>query len=130
MGRLVPDVASGDSLDMAAEFRGWTAPNDKRATIWRDRKGMRRVSVGSLLRSFYLLYFSQPAADRALFRAVRARPIRSIVELGISLNRRTPRLLEIAGWRTGNSPLRYTGIDQFESRPADQPSLSVKQAFA
>ena len=47
-------------------------------------------SVASLFRSFYLLYFSQPATDRALFRAVRARPIRSIVELGISLDPNNP----------------------------------------
>jgi len=88
------------------------------------------VSVGSLLRSFYLLYFSQPSSDRALYRAVRACPIRSIVELGISLDRRTPRLLEIAAWRSANLPLRYTGIDLFEARPANQPSLPLKQAFA
>src|SRR2546423_8991741 len=91
---------------------------------------MRRVSVARLLRSFYLLYFSQPATDRALYRAVRSRTIRSIVELGISLSSRTPRLLEIAAWRTASLPLRYTGIDLFESRPAGQPSLSLKQAFA
>src|SRR5437763_8898973 len=88
------------------------------------------VSVGSLLRSFYLLYFSQPANDRALYRALRSRPIRSIVELGISLTTRTPRLLEIAAWRTASLPVRYTGIDLFESRPADQAALTLKQAFA
>jgi hypothetical protein len=88
------------------------------------------VSVGRLFRSFYLLYFSQPASDRALYRAIRSRPVRSIVELGISLTSRTPRLLEIAAWRTASLPLRYTGIDLFEARAANQPSLSLKQAFA
>jgi len=88
------------------------------------------VSLGSLLRSFYLLYFSQPASDRALYRAVRGRPIRSIVELGIALNRRTPRLFEIAAWRAANLPLRYTGIDLFEARPIDRPRLPLKHAFA
>src|SRR5437016_1658172 len=91
---------------------------------------MRRVSIGRLLRSLYLLYFAQPPADRPLFRAIRRRPIRSTVELGISLSSRTPRLLEIAGWRAASLPLRYTGIDQFEARPATQPALSVKQAFS
>jgi len=88
------------------------------------------VSVGSLLRSFYLLYFSQPASDRALYRAVRACSIRSIVELGISLDRRTPRLLEIAAWRSPSLPLRYTGIDLFEARPAGHARLPLKHAFA
>jgi hypothetical protein len=88
------------------------------------------VSVGSLLRSVYLLYLSQPASDHALYRAVRSCPIRSIVELGISLTSRTPRLLEITAWRTASLPLRYTGIDLFEARAANQPSLSLKHAFA
>jgi hypothetical protein len=86
--------------------------------------------MGRLLRSFYLLYFSQPASDRALFRAIRGRPVRTIVELGISLDRRTPRILEIAHWRLANEPLRYTGIDLFEARPAEQPRLTIKQANA
>jgi hypothetical protein len=88
------------------------------------------VNLGRLLRSAYLLYFSQPASDRALFRAIRARPIRTIVELGISLANRTPRLLEIARWRLANQSLRYTGIDLFEARPTDQPRLTVKPANA
>jgi len=88
------------------------------------------VNLGRLLRSAYLLYFSQPASDRALWRAIRGRPIRTIVELGISLASRTPRMLEIARWRQSDQPLRYTGIDLFEARPADQPQLTIKQANA
>jgi hypothetical protein len=87
------------------------------------------LSVGSLLRSSYLLYFSQPAADRSLYQALRGRPVRSIVELGIDLSSRTPRLLEVASWKRGNQPLRYTGIDLFEARPSGQPGLLLKQAF-
>jgi hypothetical protein len=88
------------------------------------------LSVGNLLRSSYLLYFSQPAADRHLFKAMKGKPIRSIVELGIDLPGRTERLLEVAAWRADCLPLRYTGIDPFDSRPASQPKLSLKQAFA
>jgi hypothetical protein len=73
-----------------------------------------------------LLYFSQPAADRALYQALAARPIRSIVELGISLAHRTPRLLEVAAWKR-TPPLRYTGIDLFEGRDAKSPGPSLKQ---
>jgi hypothetical protein len=88
------------------------------------------LSVGSLLRSSYLLYFSQPAADRALYKALSARPVRSIVELGISLGDRTPRLLEIAAWRKACLPLRYTGIDLFDGRASTSPRLTLKQAHA
>jgi hypothetical protein len=88
------------------------------------------LSVGSLLRSSYLLYFSQPAADRALYKALAARPIRSIVELGIDLADRTLRLLEVAAWRSECLPLRYTGIDPFEGRDGKWPGPSLKQAHA
>ena len=87
------------------------------------------MSVGSLLRSLYLLRFSRPAADRAVYRSVRARPIRSIVEIGIDSGR-TQRLLEIAAWRRDCLPLRYTGIDLFEARPSSSPGPSLKEAFA
>jgi len=88
------------------------------------------LSVGSLIRSSYLLYFSQPAADRALFKALKGRPIRAIVELGVGLGGRTERVLEVAAWRRECLPLRYTGIDLFDSRPPGQPQLTLKQAFA
>lgn len=91
------------------------------------------MSIGSLIRSSYLLYFAQPAPDRALYWAVKRKPIRAIVELGIGLgetaHHRTERLLEVAGWRRACLPLAYTGIDLFESRPAHQPRLTLKQAF-
>jgi hypothetical protein len=96
--------------------------------VWPQRNAT--LSVGSLLRSSYLLYFSQPAADRALFKAVQGRPIRSIVELGLSLDCRTPRLLEVAAWRSECLPLRYTGIDLFEGRGGAVRGPTLKQAHA
>ena len=88
------------------------------------------LNVGGLLRSSYLLYFSNPAADRVLFKAMKDRPIRSIVELGIGFSGRTKRLFEVAAWQRHSEPLRYTGIDLFEARPASNPGLSLKAAFA
>jgi hypothetical protein len=91
------------------------------------------LSVGSLIRSSYLLYFAQPAVDRALYWAVKRKPIRTIVELGIGLGQaahhRTERLLEVASWRRDCLPLAYTAIDLFESRPADQTQITLKAAF-
>jgi hypothetical protein len=86
------------------------------------------LSVGRLLRTLYLLYLSQPASRRGLYKAVRVRPVRSIVELGIGLGGRTERILEIAGWKADS--LRYTGIDLFEGRPGGAPGISLKEAFA
>jgi len=88
------------------------------------------LSFGRLLHSLWLRYFSKPAADRTLYKALRVRPIRSIVELGVGLPLRTPRLLQLASAKTPGVPIRYCGIDLFEARPGAQPALSLKQAFA
>ena len=82
-----------------------------------------------MISSTWLLYFSQPAADRGLYGGVKGKSIRSVVEIGIGSGLRTQRLLEVLSWRADNLPLRYTGIDLFEARPQDQPGLSLKQAF-
>ena len=87
------------------------------------------MSAGSLIRSTWLLYFSQPAPDRFLYKAVKGKSIRSVVEIGIGSGLRTQRMLEVLAWRQHERPLRYTGIDLFEARPHDQPGLSLKRAF-
>jgi hypothetical protein len=87
------------------------------------------LSVGGIIRSTWLLYFSQPAHERGLVKAIKARPIRSIVELGAGLSGRTQKVLEVAAWRKECLPLRYTAIDAFDSRPAGQPRLTLKEAF-
>ncbi len=88
------------------------------------------MSLGNLLHSLWLLYFSKPAADRTLYKALRAKPIRSIVELGVGLPLRTPRLLQLASGKAAAEPIRYTGIDLFDARQSGQPNLSLKQAHA
>lgn len=75
----------------------------------------------------YLAYLSQPASDRAVYRLIRRRRIRHIVEIGVGLGVRSLRMIRVAA-RSGQ-PVRYTGIDPFESRAeADGPGLSIKLA--
>jgi hypothetical protein len=88
------------------------------------------LAGGSIFRKAYLLYLYQPAADRALFRAVRRQMIRSVVELGIGSLSRTQRILEIAGWRPASEPIRYCGVDLFDARDSNQSPLALKQTFA
>jgi len=88
------------------------------------------LSFGSLLRGLWLRYFSKPAADRTLYKALGSTPVRSLVELGVGLPHRTLRLLEYVSSRSSGEPIRYCGIDLFEARPSGQPPLSLKQAFA
>ena len=87
------------------------------------------MSVGSLIRGTWLLYFSKPAPDRFLYKAVKGKSIRSVVEIGIGSGLRTQRMFEVLSWQATKEPMRYTGIDLFEARPKDQPGLALKQAF-
>ena len=88
------------------------------------------MAGGSIFRRAYLLYFSQPASDRPLFRTIRKRTVRSVVELGIGSLARSQRVLEVAGWQAGSEPIRYCGIDLFDARENDRPQLALKNAFA
>ncbi|HZL87543.1 MAG TPA: hypothetical protein VFB96_04130 [Pirellulaceae bacterium] len=85
---------------------------------------------GRLIQRTWLLYFSKPASDRSLYRALSGKPIRTVVEIGLPDLARTRRLWDALAWRKDSLPLRYTGIDLFESRPKDQAALPLKQAFA
>lgn len=86
--------------------------------------------LGRLIQRFWLFYFSKPAADRPLYKAICGKTIRSVVEIGIADQSRTRKLWDVLAWRVENLPLKYTGIDLFDSRPKDQPALLLKQAFA
>ncbi len=79
------------------------------------------------LRYFYLAHFSKPAGDRILYREIRRLRARRILEIGIGSADRTVRLITLAK-RCGCEPVRYTAIDLFEGRGADQPAgLSLKE---
>jgi hypothetical protein len=86
------------------------------------------LSATQFLRSSYLFYFSKPAADRPLYKALHGKPLRSVVELGVGKGERTKRLFEVLGWSAGGEQIRYTGIDLFEARP-DKSGMALKQAF-
>jgi hypothetical protein len=88
------------------------------------------VSVIKLLKYGYLAYFSQPKADRPLYKVVRRNRPKSIVEIGVGQGLRTKRLLAQVLEHHPAAEVRYTGIDLFEARSSDHPGMSLKQAHA
>jgi hypothetical protein len=84
------------------------------------------------IHSFWLGYFSHPACDRVLYRAVRRLKIRRILEIGIGDLRRSLRMIRLAQRYRAPGDVRYIGIDLFEAacnageRPA---AISLKQAY-
>lgn len=86
------------------------------------------VSTVQYLKYCYWAYLAQPAADRAIYRALRQLKPKSIVELGIGKGLRTRRVMELSLQHAAADDLRYTGIDLFEARPESSPGMALKQA--
>ncbi len=84
------------------------------------------VKIIRSIRFAYLAYFSQPPADRLIFRFLRRRSAKSIVEVGLSDPNRTLRMLEVAQMFQSKSDLRYAAIDLFEGHPTS--GLALKRA--
>lgn len=84
------------------------------------------VSAKHFLNSVYLVCFSKPKCDRALYRFLKRHQASSIVEIGLSDLARSERLIRMAEHCSADA-VRYTGIDLFEARPADWPSMTLKR---
>lgn len=79
------------------------------------------------LRSARLVYVVSPAGERDIYREIRRRQARKIVEVGVGDGQRARRIIEAATRGAGSA--YYAGIDLFELRlPAD--GLTLKQAHA
>jgi hypothetical protein len=80
------------------------------------------------LKCFFIANFSRPASQRCLYRAIRRARVSSIVEIGIGWGERAMRMIEVAG--CSGKPVRYTGIDAFESRGSESAAgLTLKHAY-
>ena len=88
------------------------------------------MSIISKLRLSYLCHFSKPQANRPVYRAIRRRHVRKIVELGVGDGRRALRMIEVARQALPESDtVHYVGMDRFEGRTAeDGPGLALKTA--
>jgi hypothetical protein len=84
--------------------------------------------IGSL-RYTQIAYFSQPATDRIIYRAIHKRPIHSIVELGVGYAERAQRMIAVASRNAAEGEIGYTGIDFFEDRPPSNPGITLKRAY-
>lgn len=88
------------------------------------------MSLFGQLRLFYSCFLSKPRANRSIYRAIRRRHVRKIVELGIGDGGRALRMIAVARQvLAAEHDVRYVGFDRFEDR-VDQaePQLTLKQA--
>jgi hypothetical protein len=88
-----------------------------------------RALLTTCLRYLQLAYFSNPAGDRVIYRLIRRRKVRKILEIGIGTASRAVRMIDLARRGTLGEAVRYVAIDLFESRGGDSPrGLSLKDA--
>src|ERR1700675_14598 len=88
-----------------------------------------RALLTTSLRYLQLAYFSNPAGDRLIYRLIRRRKVRKILEIGIGTASRAVRMIDLARRGVPGEAVRYAAIDLFESRGGDSPSgLSLKDA--
>jgi hypothetical protein len=78
-------------------------------------------------RYLYLSYFSKPACDRSLYRAIKQRKPRKILEIGLVSTERTLRMLDFAQRLSAGEALRYSAVDLFEARDKSLAKLSLKE---
>jgi len=95
----------------------------------RARSGFAVMLLSSgKLNSLYLTYFSKPAQDRAVYRAIdQIRPTR-IMELGVGSAQRTLRMIGLAAKLRPDQQIEYVGIDEFEMR-THGGGLPLREAF-
>lgn len=84
--------------------------------------------TASRLKYLYLAYFSKPACDRVLYRAMARQKVQRILEIGLGDAVRAQRLIGVAHRCCGGEPIRYTAIDLFEARPSGMLGLPLKDA--
>jgi hypothetical protein len=85
------------------------------------------VSKANFLRYLQLTRLAKPTHDRRLYRSITSKNVRRIVEFGLRDGQRAANMISLALRNVSDKPLRYTGIDLFESRPGDN-SFSLKDA--
>ncbi len=73
----------------------------------------------SAFRFFKMTWLDKPVADRAVYKLIKQRQIRSIVEVGLGDGSRCEKLIAVAK-AFSEDKVRYTGVDLFDARePAD-----------
>ena len=86
------------------------------------------MSARTSLKYIHLAYFSKPAQERVVYRQIRRRRPRSIVEVGVGNGQRAQRMIRLAAGIVGAEQFRYTGIDLFEARSSAHPGITIKLA--
>lgn len=77
---------------------------------------------------FYWTKLSKPSAERPLWKFLLETKLNSILQLGMGNGAQTMKLLRMVSNSSGDAPLRFAGVDLFESAADPQNHLRLKEA--
>lgn len=86
------------------------------------------MSAVGLFKFVQLAWFSQPRAERLLYKEVRRVKPRRIVEIGMGTAQRAANLIQVAQRVCPHQAVSYTGLDWFEEREAGDAPLPLIHA--
>lgn len=76
----------------------------------------------------YWTRFSKPLSERELVRQLIAKPITSLLEIGVGDGGRMKRIAQLVQLTADTERLRYVGVDEFEAAKDGRAHLSLKVA--
>jgi hypothetical protein len=79
----------------------------------------------SALKFFQMTWLSKPAPDRLIYKLIKKRQIKSIVEIGMGDGSRSAKMIAVAKKFSPDCRIKYTGVDLFDSRSQDQSPLKL-----
>ena len=79
----------------------------------------------SAMKFFQMTWLSKPIADRLIYKTIKKRQVKSIVEIGLDDGSRCGKMIEVAKKFSPDSRIKYTGIDPFDARDQDAPTLKL-----
>lgn len=86
------------------------------------------MAAASGFKAFWLTWFAQPAADRALYRYILKHRPKKFMEFGLGDLSRAQRIVSLVERYAAAEEIQFVGIDPFEGRAQALPSLPLKEA--
>lgn len=83
------------------------------------------VKPVSALKFFQMTWLSKPVPDRLIYRLIKKRQIKSIVEFGLGGGDRCSNMIAVANKFSPDSRIKYTGVDLFDARDQSESPLKL-----
>ena len=71
-------------------------------------------------RFFKMTWLDKPVGDRDIYKLIKQREFRSIIEIGLEDGERSAKMIAVAQ-KFSDEKVRYTGVDMFDSRETGEP---------